>query len=269
MVTLGAPPHRREPSHRQQCGGSRIFALAPLNRGSVTSHPTRPIHNRLLEVLPPMVRARLLEKCESVPLAAAQTLYEPGDAIHHIHFPTSAFVSLVSTADGHDGLQTGLVGNEGALGYELSLGVQSAPLRAFVQGGGLAWRLTAQSFAQELEHNTMLRRVLNRYVCVLLMELGRSGLCNRFHLIEERLARWLLTTQDCAHSAHLALTHEVLGRMLGGRRVGIINAATALHERRLIEYRRGAITITDRQGLENAACDCYRANQRNYARLIS
>lgn len=235
----------------------------------MTSNPTRPVLNRLLEALPPTDKVRLLDRCDHVPLTAAQILYEPGDAIRHIHFPTSAFVSLVSTADGHDGLQTGMVGNEGALGYELSLNVESAPLRTLVQGAGMAWRLSADSFEQELLQSSTLKRILNRYVCVLLMEFGRSGLCNRFHQIEERLARWLLTTQDCAHSPHLALTHEVLGRMLGVRRVGITNAATALHTRRLIDYRRGVITITDRSGLENAACDCYRANRRSYANLIA
>lgn len=225
--------------------------------------------NRLLQALPPSDRARLLARCDQVQLVATQVLYEPGDAIRHVHFPTTAFVSLVSTADGHDGLQTGMVGNEGVLGYELSLNAQRAPLRTLVQGDGLAWRLSAKSFEQELADSTPLRRVLHRYVCVLLAEFGRSGLCHQFHQIEERLARWLLTTQDCAHSAHLALTHEVLGRMLGVRRVGITNAATALHTRSLIDYRRGVITITDRQGLENAACDCYRANRRSYSDLIA
>lgn len=235
----------------------------------MTTEPTAPVLNRLLEALPPIDRARLLARCESVSLKATQVLYEPGDVIRHIHFPTSAFVSLVSTADGHHGLQTGMVGNEGALGYELSLDVQSAPLRTLVQGAGLAWRMPAQAFELELLRSSTLKRVLHRYVCVLLMEFGRSGLCNQFHQIEERLARWLLTTQDCAHSPHLALTHEVLGRMLGVRRVGITNAATALHTRRLIDYRRGVITITDRPGLENAACDCYRANRRSYADMIA
>ncbi|MDM0004923.1 Crp/Fnr family transcriptional regulator [Variovorax sp. J22G73] len=224
--------------------------------------------NHLLEALPPEDRARLLARCERVPLAAAQVLYEPGDVIAHVHFPTTAFVSLVSTADGHDGLQAGMVGNEGALGYELSLNAQHAPLRTLVQGAGLAWRVSAQSFEQELADSAPLRRVLHRYVCVLLAEFARSGLCHRFHQIEQRLARWLLTTQDCAHSAQLALTHEALGRMLGVRRVGITHAAMALHTRSLIDYRRGVITITDRQGLENAACDCYRANRRSYSDLI-
>ena len=163
--------------------------------------------NRLLQALPPADRARLLARCDQVQLVATQVLYEPGDAIRHVHFPTTAFVSLVSTADGHDGLQTGMVGNEGVLGYELSLNAQRAPLRTLVQGDGLAWRLSAKSFEQELADSTPLRRVLHRYVCVLLAEFGRSGLCHQFHQIEERLARWLLTTQDCAHSAHLALTH--------------------------------------------------------------
>jgi CRP-like cAMP-binding protein len=235
----------------------------------VTPDPAAPVLNRLLEALPPADRDRLLARCDSVQLGAAQVLYEPGDAILHIHFPTSAFVSLVSVADGHDGLQTGMVGNEGALGYELSLDAQRAPLRTLVQGAGLAWRLTAQSFEEELLESATLKRVLNRYVCVLLAEFGRLGLCHQFHQIEERLARWLLTTQDCAHSARLTLTHEVLGRMLGVRRVGITNAATALHTRSLIDYRRGVITITDRQGLESAACDCYRANRRSYTDLLS
>ena len=234
----------------------------------MTPDPTRPVLNRLLEALPPSDMAHLLERCDSVLLAAAQVLYEPGDVIDHIHFPTSAFVSLVSTADGHDGLQAGMVGNEGALGWELSLGVQRAPLRALVQGPGLAWRLTAHAFARELARSTPLARVLHRYVCVLLTEFGRSGLCHRFHAIEQRLARWLLTTQDCAHSTQLALTHEALGHMLGVRRVGITNAATALHARHLIDYRRGVITITDRAGLEQAACDCYRAHRRSYSELI-
>lgn len=225
--------------------------------------------NRLLEALPPEDRMRLIARCDQVQLTAAQVLYEPGDAIGHVHFPTSAFVSLVSTADGHDGLQAGMVGNEGALGHELSLGAQHAPLRTLVQGTGLAWRLPAQLLEQALADSPPLRRVLHRYVCVLLAEFGRSGLCHQFHQIEERLARWLLTTQDCANSAQLALTHEVLGRMLGVRRVGITNAATALHTRGLIHYRRGVIAITDRQGLENAACDCYRANRRSYSELIA
>lgn len=235
----------------------------------MTSDPSAPVVNRLLEALPSEDRARLLARCDQVELAAAQVLYEPGDVIRHVHFPTTAFVSQVSTADGHDGLQAGMVGNEGVLGYELSLGAQRAPLRTLVQGAGLALRLSAQSFEQELAHSVPLKHVLHRYVCVLLTEFGRSGLCHQFHQIEERLARWLLTTQDCAQSAHLTLTHEVLGRMLGVRRVGITNAATALHTRSLIDYRRGVITITDRQGLENAACDCYRANRRSYSELIA
>jgi len=234
----------------------------------VTSDSNRPVLNRLIEALPPSDRAHLLERCDSVPLAPAQILYEPGGVVGHIHFPTSAFVSLVSIVDGNAGLQAGMVGNEGALGWELSLSVRRAPLRAFVQGPGMAWRLTAHAFAKELSRSTLLERVFHRYVCVLLTEFGRSGPCHRFHTIEERLARWLLTTQDCAHSAQLALTHEVLGHMLGVRRVGITNAATALHARHLIDYRRGVITITDRAGLEQAACDCYRANRRSYSELI-
>ncbi|VTU34304.1 MULTISPECIES: Crp/Fnr family transcriptional regulator [unclassified Variovorax] len=232
------------------------------------SEPIGPAFNRLLEALPARDRERLLGRCENVSLAVSQVLCEPGDALRHIHFPTSAFVSQVATVDGHEGLQTEMIGNEGAFGYELAFDVSQARLRTLVQGAGMAWRLTAKSLQQELRQSAALKRVLNRYVCVLLLQSGRSGACSRLHRVEERLARWLLTAEDCAHSPHLAFTHVFLAHMLGVRRVGITNAATALQLRRLIDYRRGVITVIDRAGLEALACGCYRANLDTYARLM-
>jgi hypothetical protein len=204
-----------------------------------------------------------------VALVKSQVLYEAGDDILHIHFPTSAFGSQISTVEGHDALHAEMVGHEGAFGYELAFDVDKAPLRTLVHGAGMAWRLTARSLKEELARSAALKRVLNRYLCVLLIQTRRSSACNHLHLIEERLARWLLTIQDCARSPNLVLTHEQLSRMLGVRRVGITNAATALQARELIEYRRGVITITDRAGLEAAACGCYRANRLAYKDLMS
>ena len=200
-------------------------------------------------------------------LVAPQVLYEPGDAIPYIHFPTDAFVSMVATEDERKGLLIGMIGNEGALGCELVLDNGIAPLRMRVQGTGMAWRLSAGSLRQEMAHSTALRHLLHRYLYVLLVQSGRAGACNRFHMIEARLARWLLTTQDCAHSDTLMLTHDLLAHLLGVRRAGITNAASALHRRHLISYRRGVVTIANRAGLEEAACTCYRAGTCAYDAL--
>ena len=161
---------------------------------------------------------------------------------------------MVSAIDGHEALRAAMIGSEGAIGHELAFDVGHAPHRVLVQGAGMAWRMTVVALHAQLLHSAPLRRLLNRYLCLLLMQSVRMGGCHQLHRIEARLARWLLSTQDCAHSPQFALTHEMLAEMLGVRRSGITNAATALQAHGLIDYRRGMITITDRNGLEAAAC---------------
>ena len=163
----------------------------------------------------------------------------------------------------------GLVGREGMLGISLALGVTIAPQRALVQGSGSALRMSAAAFRRELAQSKSMRRVLDRYLYVLMCQLAQTGACTRFHRLEPRLARWLLMSHDRTIGDTFHLTHEFLAFMLGMRRVGITVAAGALQKMGLISYVRGAITICDRAGLEAAACACYRIDRESYARLLT
>ncbi|NMY49714.1 Crp/Fnr family transcriptional regulator [Pseudomonas sp. WS 5011] len=222
------------------------------------------IFSRLIEGLPSKQRKQLLNGCEPVDLVFGNVLHEANQPIRHVYFPLSGFVSLVTTLDGHQPLEMGLIGNEGMLGATLALGIGQAPMRAVVQGSGSALRISSQLFKQELLSSPALLRALKRYLYVVMTQLSQSAACTHFHEIEPRLARWLLMTHDRAHADNFHLTHEYLADMLGVRRSGVSIAAAAMQARGLISYSRGEIHILDRAGLELAACECYAALQADY-----
>jgi len=234
----------------------------------VPSTDAVPASNRLLASLPGKDRQHLLASCQPVELMLAEVLANPGDPIHHLYFPTDSVISLLMPIDGGAGLEVGLIGNEGMLGITLMLEVDVAPFHARVQGAGPALRISAPSFLHELEQSPELQRELKRYLYVSMSQLAHTAACTRFHVVEARLARWLLMTQDRAHSDTFHVTHVCLAYMLGVRRVGITKAANSLQKRRLISYHRGDITILDRVGLEAASCGCYRAGKETYERIL-
>jgi CRP-like cAMP-binding protein len=225
--------------------------------------------NQLIERLPSSSRSRLLAICEPIDLAVGEILEEVGTPTRYVYFPTVGFVSLVTAIKGRPTLEVGMVGREGMLGTQLVLGVQTAALHAVVQGAGAAWRINGPAFSKELTRSGVLQRALNRYVYVTMTQLASSASCLRFHQIGPRLARWLLMTQDRAHSDSFHITHEFLAYMLGVRRVGITTAASALQRDGLIEYRRGEIHVLNRRGLKAAACSCYAADREAYASVLS
>ncbi|MBL8200501.1 MAG: Crp/Fnr family transcriptional regulator [Chromatiales bacterium] len=225
------------------------------------------IQNRLLAAAPFKVRKHLLARCEKVQLALGEVVCRPGEAMHHVYFPLESFVAMVAPmADGT--IQVGMVGNEGMVGISLMLGVRDSSLHGLVQGSGSAWKIAAGPFRQEVDRNPGLRQVLNRYLCVLIGQLAQNTGCARFHLVEARLARWLLMARDRAHRNSFFITHEFLSDMLGVRRVGVTNAASALQAAKLIRYSRGNVTILNNRGLEAAACECYREEKLMYENAL-
>ncbi len=227
------------------------------------------IANRLILELPRKESKLLLSACETVQLEFGTILTERGDQIKNIYFPLNSFVSLVTPLKGHPPLEMGIIGNEGAYGASVVLGVTTAPMRAVVQGLGTALRIETKQFQRIARNSPVLLRTMNRYVYVMMAQLAQTGACNHFHEIEPRLARWLLMTNDRAHSNHFHLTHEFLADMLGVRRSGITVAAGALQAKKLIGYTRGEISILDRHGLEAASCECYDAVNEEYAQQFS
>jgi CRP-like cAMP-binding protein len=159
--------------------------------------------------------------------------------------------------EGHLALEVGLVGREGMVGFPLALGIEVSPVRALVQGAGPALKMNAARFRTELKTSPPLQRELQRYVHAMMVQISQTAGCNRFHVVEARLARWLLMTRDRVRSGKFRMTHEFLSHMLGVRRAGVSEAASALQRRKLIEYRRGNIRILDDRGLEAACCSCY------------
>ena len=226
-----------------------------------------PATNRLLDSLLHKDREQLLDNCEHIELSIGKVLYHAGEVIPHVFFPTGGFISLVTLIDTSN-LEVGLVGNEGVLGITLMLGVNIAPFTALIQGAGSALRISSATFLRILGQNPALQRELNRYLYVMMSQLAQTAACTRYHLVEARLARWLLMTQDRAHSNHVHITHVFLAYMLGVRRVGITKAANSLLRQKLISYQRGDITIIDRAGLEAAACGCYQADKEIYSRIM-
>jgi CRP-like cAMP-binding protein len=239
----------------------RPDALAAAAGGIVVS-------NRLLAGLPRGDRERFVAGGERVKLEFGEVLCEPGQRIRHVYFPADGFVSLAAPVDSRASLEVGLIGNEGMFGISLVLGIAVSAQRALVRGAGDALRMPAASFHRELQGSTALQRGLNRYLYALMAQFAQTAACTRYHLLEARLARWLLMTHDRAHSDGFRLTHDFLADMLGVRRVGVTKAAGELQRRRMIRYRRGHITILDRGALESASCGCYRAMKQTYDRFL-
>ena len=222
--------------------------------------------NSVLASLPAEEYQRLLAGLELVTLTYGEVLYEPGAPIRHVYFPINCLVSLLTTVEGHQALEVGLVGHEGMVSIALALGIDVSPARVLVQATGIAMRMEAARFRKEFLQSMPLQQALYRYTHALMAQIAQTAACNQFHSVGERLARWLLMTRDRVRSNEFRLTQEFLADMLGVRRVGVTIAASALQKRKLIRYGRGEITILDRKRLSAASCECYQIIKRIYDR---
>ena len=224
----------------------------------------RPLTNHLIASLPRPDRLRFMADCDTVELAATDVLSAPGARLTHAYFPLGAYLSLAAPVEGAGILETAMVGNEGMFGIPLALGATTSPLRATVLGSGSSLRIGAAAFRRDLADSHALRRVINGYIHVTIGQFAQAITCMHFHMIDARLACWLLMAEDRAHAGELHFTQDALAVMLGVRRVGVTEAAGMMQKRQLLRYRRGAITILDRKGLIAMSCGCYQAARDIY-----
>ena len=211
----------------------------------------------MLAALPPGDYRRLARALEPVSLQFGHVLCEAGQTIRHVYFPLDSLVSLLAAAGKGDTLEVGLVGKEGMVGTPLALGSPTSPVQELVQGAGKALRMPAKGFVAELARSPRLRRLVDRCILLNMSTAMQIAACNKSHLLEARLARWLLMVRDRLETHTFFLTQDFLARMLGVRRAGVNETAGALQNRSLIRYTRGRIVILDAKGLTAAACSCY------------
>jgi CRP-like cAMP-binding protein len=227
-----------------------------------------PRENRLLTALPPDVYEGIRPHLEPVELAMRQVLYQPRKPISHVYFLCSAVTSLVAIMDDGTVVEVATVGKEGLVGLPAFLGAHASPLQAFCQMPGSALRMEASRFREIVERTGALNSLLHRYTQALFNEIAQAAACNRVHPMEERCARWLLMTHDRVAEDTFPLTHAFLAQMLGVRRATVTVVAGMLQQAGLIAYRRGVMTIVNRDGLEAASCECYRVVRAEYDRLL-
>lgn len=215
-----------------------------------------PTGNRVLDALPVAERERLAPRLEFVSLDLSRILFMPGDALRHAYFPINSIISLLTDLEDGTGMEVGLVGKEGLAGISIILGGEETKVGT-VQGAGDAFRIEAGALREEFARGSVLQNALLRYTHALMTQISQSVVCNVRHPIEGRLARWLLMYHDRLERDDFFLTHEFMASMLGARRASVSVIANRLQKMGFIRYRRGAVTILDRQGLEQFTCECY------------
>jgi CRP-like cAMP-binding protein len=195
------------------------------------------------------------------------SLYEPGQTLSHIYFPTTAIVSLLYVMDNGASAEIAVVGNEGLVGISLFMGGETTPSRAVVQSAGAGFRFPAPALKRAFVRAPVLH-LLRRYTQALITQMAQTAACNRHHRLEQQFCRWLLLSRDRLESDELVMTHELIANMLGVRRQGVTEAALSLQRAGLIRSSRGHITMLDRPGLERRCCECYGVVKREYERLL-
>jgi len=235
---------------------------------SVSPSSRNPVSNNLLAALPREEYQRLLPNLEPVSLSIKQILYEPNTPIEYAYFPNTAVASLLNLMQDGQTIEAATVGKEGMIGVPLLLGTTQIPIQVIVQIPGDGLRMKADVFKAQVYAGSPLYTLLLRYTQTLMNQISQTAACNRLHSVEGRCCRWLLMTRDRVESDQFPLTQEFLSYMLGVRRASVSEVAATLQKAGLIDYHRGKITIRDRQGLEAASCECYRATQQEFERLL-
>jgi CRP-like cAMP-binding protein len=245
------------------------MTLPPHGAGAILSHPDQTrVKNRLLSALPASEFARFAEHLTHVDLELGQPLHRHGEIIEHVYFVESGFISAMTVLSDGQPLEIGLIGSEGLAGASVVMGGATAYAENMCQTGGGAYRMSAAAVKNAFERSAAVRGLLLRYVCVFNVQVAQTAACNAHHELGQRLARWLLGAHDRSGTPELSLTQDLIAIMLGVRRSTVSVAAGLLQQAGVIRYAHGKITIIDRVGLENAACECYESVAGEYRRLF-
>lgn len=235
---------------------------------SVVKHTDDALMNHLLAALPPDEFSRLKPSLEPVSLSLGEVIYESGEELEHIYFPTTAIISLLYIMQNGATAEIGMAGNDGLVGIALYMGGSTTPSRAVVQSAGNAFRMQSRAMNDEFSRGGVFQKILLRYTQSLMTQISQTAVCNRLHSVENQLCRWLLINHDLLRTNKLIMTHDLIANMLGVRREGVSIAAGHLQKKGLIKYVRGTITMLDRDALEQTACECYRVVKDEYDRLL-
>jgi CRP-like cAMP-binding protein len=226
------------------------------------------IRNRILAALPAPEFAMLANNLKPVDLHLGEALHRAGEAIEHVYFPETGFISALSMLSDGQPLEIGLIGAEGVAGVSVILGATESYSETMCQTGGGAHSMPVVAFKEAIAHSPHFRDLLLRYVHVFGVQVAQTAACNAHHDLGQRLARWLLAAHDRSGRAELSLTQDLIAVMLGVRRSTVSVAAGQLQKAGVLRYQHGLITILDRVGLENAACECYEAVVSEYRRML-
>jgi len=224
--------------------------------------------NYLLAALPKDEFARVKSRLELVSYKLGEVLYESGDKMDYVYFPTTAIISMLYMMENGATAEIGVVGNDGLIGNALFMGGDTTTSRAIIQSAGDTFKMKAKDVKAEFALGGMFQQMLLRYTQALMTQISQTAVCNRLHSLEQQLCRWLLLSHDRLDSDNLVMTHDLISNMLGVRREGVTLAAQKLAKRKLIKNVRGTISIIDRQGLEEAVCECYQVVNDEYNRLL-
>jgi CRP-like cAMP-binding protein len=230
--------------------------------------PTHPHQNHLLAALSADVQNRIFPYLEEVSMGLGKVMYESGDQLRYVYFPTNCIVSLLYVMENGSSAEISVVGNEGIVGVALFMGGESTPSRAVVQSAGTAYRLPGQRLKDEFNRHGELLVLMLRYTQSLITQMAQTAVCNRHHSIDQQLCRWLLLSLDRLDGPNLIMTQELIANMLGVRREGVTEAAGKLQKLGVIEYNRGKIRVLDRPRLEVLSCECYDVVKRETDRLL-
>jgi CRP-like cAMP-binding protein len=226
------------------------------------------IHNRLLAALSPEQWERWRTGLEYVDLPLGRILYESGDTLSHVYFPTTAIVSLLYVMKNGASAEIAIVGNDGVVGVSLFMGGGSTSSRAIVQSAGGAYRLSAETMKREFDHAGPVLHLFLHYTQALMTQMVQTAACNKHHSLDQQLCRWLLLSLDRLPGGEMLMTPTLIAHMLGVPEVVATTAALKLQDAHLIQYQNGCIRVTDRTGLENRSCECYAVVKKEYDRLL-